>query len=401
MTAAERIDTNTAKTRAAEAIDSLDARLREISLSLHKNPELRFEEHHAHALLTVFLEEQGFLVRRGAYDMPTAFEAITGSGHPVIAILCEYDALPGIGHACGHNLIAIAGAAAAVGAKAGLGDGNGTLVVLGSPAEEGGGGKILLLERGAFQHVEAAMMVHPSTGDSPTFNSTATQRYDVEYFGHNAHAGASPWQGVNALDALVAAYVNISHMRQQLRPTERVHGIFTKTGEAPNIIPDHTAGRWAIRASNMRHLEQLDAKIRACFEAAALATGCRVEITLGERPYANMVTNDVMAQAYIDNLARLKHHIPPLDKARQPVGGATDMGNVSLVLPAIHPMVGIPTEAGGANHTPGFTAAAATPGAHAAAIRAAKGLAFTALDLFLTEGTLAAATAEFRKPGDR
>jgi amidohydrolase len=332
MTAAGLIDIDVAKTRAAETIDSLDARLREISLSIHENPELRFEEHHAHALLTVFLEEQGFLVRRGAYEVPTAFEAITGSGHPVIAILCEYDALPAIGHACGHNLIAIAGAAAAVGAKAGLGVANGTLVVLGSPAEEGGGGKILLLERGAFQNVEAAMMVHPSTGDSPTFNSTATQRYDVEYFGHNAHAGAAPWQGVNALDALVAAYINISNMRQQLRPTERVHGIFTKTGEAPNIIPDHTAGRWAIRAANMRHLEQLDAKIRACFEAAALATGCRVEVTLGEWPCANMVTNDVMAQAYIDN-PRGSTTTSHRSSRRGSRSVGDRHGNVSLVCP--------------------------------------------------------------------
>jgi len=213
------------KTMACQVIDEASLELRNLSLGIHGKPELNFEEHHAHRLLTDFLSSKGFAVTRHAYEMPTAFQAVAGSGSPTIAVLCEYDALPGIGHACGHNLIAASGVAVGLALKAVLGDGNGTVVVLGSPAEEGGGGKIYLIERGAFKNVDAAMMLHPTPGDSAYPNVIAIQQLEIEFHGRNAHAAAFPWEGVNALDALVLSYNGISAMRQHLRPDVRVHGV--------------------------------------------------------------------------------------------------------------------------------------------------------------------------------
>ncbi|MGE5595263.1 MAG: M20 family metallopeptidase [Hyphomicrobiales bacterium] len=350
--------------------------------------------------MTGHLERHGFAVERSAYGMPTAFRATAGSGGPRIAVLCEYDALPEIGHACGHNLIAISGLAVGLALKETLPAGRGTVVVLGSPAEEGGGGKVLLLERGAFEGIDAAMMLHPAARDGAWANLIAREELHVEYFGRNAHAGASPWEGVNALDAMVMAYSAISAMRQQFRPTDRVHGVITRGGAKPNIIPDHTEAEFYIRARYSRELDDLRRKVMGCFEGAATATGCRFEYSVPTPTYAEVVTNDVLAEAYCRNMQTFEVVLPSKQQQAGGIAGAsTDMGNVSYAVPSIHPSFAIPTEA--ANHTPPFTAAAATPEAHRATLRAATALAMTALDACLADGVLAEATREFRARMDR
>jgi amidohydrolase len=393
------MDLDQAKARAQQVIDAISDELRMVSLEIHGHPELNFEEHHAHRVLTDYLEGKGFHVQRGAFEMATAFQAVAGSGTPTVAILCEYDALPGIGHACGHNLIAAAGVAAGVAVKEVLGEGSGTVLVLGSPAEEGGGGKILLIERGAFEGVDAAMMVHPTARDSAYMHVLAVDHINVEYRGRNAHAAAAPWDGVNALDALVVAYTAISAMRQQMRPSDRVHGVITHGGLKPNIIPDFTAAEFYIRARNRAELDDLRRKTMGCFEGAAAATGCELTVSTrpDQRPYSDMVANDTLADLYTGNLATFGITVPSKQQVLSGPGGSTDMGDVSYVVPSIHPMFAIPTEDG--NHTPGFTAAAATPEAHAAAMRAAKAMAMTALDIFGRPDVLDAAKAEFARMG--
>ena len=378
------------KAKAQRAIDSADADLRSLSLDIHAHPELNFAERHAHDLLTDLFERRGFAVERGVYGITTAFRATVGRGAPTIAVLCEYDALPKIGHACGHNLIAASGVAAGLGLQAAWEEGRGTVLVLGTPAEEGGGGKIDLIERGAFAEVDAALMVHPGPVDCLRPNVLAIQQMHVEYYGQSAHAAAYPWEGVNALDALVLAYNGIAALRQQLPPEVRVHGIITQGGAKPNIIPDHTAADFYVRAPNDIALESLHERVLACFRGAAEATGCRLEATTVGKPYSNLTTNEPLAEAYLANLRTLH----PAYREAAPMAVSTDMGNVSHVVPAIHPIFRIETEGG--NHTPAFTTAAATPPAHAAMIGAATAMALTAIDLFTQPDLLAAVRQRFR-----
>lgn len=379
------------------AIDRVAAELKEISLDIHSHPELNFQEHRAHGLLADYLERKGFRVERGAYEMATAFEATAGSGGPTIAVLSEYDALPGIGHACGHNLIAISGVATAIALKEALGDGNGTVVLLGSPAEEGGGGKVFMIERGAFEGVDAALMLHPAPGDAVWFAANAIQSLTLEFFGKNAHAAGAPWEGVNALDAMIQSFTSVSLLRQQMLPTDRVHGVITDGGLKPNIIPDHTAAEFYIRGASVEQLHRLKPRIVACFEGAAKATGCEMKITWTGREYADVLINDVMAEAYAVHLGELGGVVAP----KSVTGGfgafSTDMGNVSYAVPSIHPMFRIPVTPGAGNHTPGFTACAATDDAHEMTFRASKALAMTALDLYTQPDVLASAKAEFER----
>ena len=379
------------KLAARQAIDEASDDLRALSLDIHAHPELNFEERHAHRVLTEFLEGRGFAVEPSAYGLETAFVARAGDGGPTLAVLAEYDALPGIGHACGHNLIAIAAVAAGIGAREALSDTPGTIVVLGSPAEEGGGGKIDLIERDAFVDVDAAMMLHPGmvSGAWPSINALRT--VEIEYFGRNAHAGAHPWDGINALDAVVMAYNGISVLRQQLPPSARVHGIITAGGDKPNIIPAHTAAEFYVRESDDIRLEALQERVVACFEAAATATGCRMEHRWVGRPYSNLATNDPMADAYWQNTRDLGRELP--GRGDSFAGGSTDMGNVSHVLPTIHPMFAIESEAG--NHTAEFTEAAATEAAHDETLLAAKAIAMTAIDLFTDPSLLQQAKEKF------
>jgi amidohydrolase len=384
LTPYERID---------RAIDASSDDLRRISLDLHAHPELNFEEVHAHEVLTDYLDREGFEVVRGAYTMPTAFKAVAGAGGPTVAVLSEYDALPGIGHACGHNLIAIAGIGAGLGLRAGLEGQPGTLVILGSPAEEGGAGKQILIEQHAFDGVDAAFMAHPSPQDNASPRVQAIQQLKVEYFGRNAHAAAMPWQGLNALDALVMGYNAVSVLRQQMRPNDRVHGIFTAAGLKPNIIPDYTAAEYYVRSATMAELAELKERVKAALESAGPATGCRAEVSWVGRPYTDMVTNEPFARRYSEHMAELGRAVG----LEHWMGGSTDMGNVSYVVPTIHPMFAIPCDPMNANHTAPFTDAAATPEAHENTIRVAKAMARAAYDVIADPTLLAEVRASFAK----
>jgi amidohydrolase len=400
---------NAARSDASAAIDAASAELRQVSLSIHANPELGFEERHAHEVLTDLLDAHGFAVERGAYGVETAFKAVAGNGGPVIAVLCEYDALPGIGHACGHNLIAISGIATGLGLQAVLGEGNGTVVVLGTPAEEGGGGKIALADADAFEGVDAALMLHPGPlaraggGDGSGAGGgagqidgivrplmTATQGLTVDFHGRPAHAAASPWDGLNALDALVAGYSAVAMLRQHIRPDQRIHGIITEGGVATNVVPEHTQARFGIRGRDRAAVDELRQRVLACFEGAAQSTGCRLEYEWSANGYDDLRTNGRMADAFVANAATLGATFGPEPTSAY---ASTDMGNVSYLVPSIHPMFGIPAQF--ANHHPGFTEAAASDEAHERTLTAAKALCHTALDLYGDADLLAAAKQEF------
>jgi amidohydrolase len=372
-----------AKTTAKARLDEARGRLVELSHRIHANPEIGFHEEQAAAWLTEALAEAGFQVERGAGDLPTAFVATAGSGPLHVAICAEYDCLPGIGHACGHNIIATAGigagiAAARVADEAGL-----TVRVIGTPAEEGGGGKIILLDRGAFDGVHAAMMVHPAPMDVAEPPVIAVSHFDVHYTGKASHASSYPEIGINAADALTIAQVAIGLLRQHIRPNDRIHGIVTKGGDAPNIVPAHTSARYYVRARTLGQLEEIRAKVDRCFEAGARATGCTLEIVEVEQPYAEMRHDAEIAALYKRNAEALGRVFPDFGAANlMRWAGSTDMGNISLAMPAIHPMIGI-NSLPAVNHQPEFTEHCATEIADQAVYDGALALAWTAIDLAL------------------
>ncbi len=331
-------DSTGAKAGARAAFDRVEDALVALSHRIHANPEIKWEEERACAWLGEALTGYGFAVDSGICNLPTAFQATAGSGPLHVVVCAEYDALPGIGHACGHNVIAAAAAGAGI-ALAEVADDLGlTVTVLGAPAEEGGGGKILLLERGAFEGVHAAMMVHPSPYEAAEMPIIASTDFHLHYTGKEAHAAAYPQLGVNAADALVVAQTAIGLLRQHLRPTDRVHGIVLKGGDAPNIVPAHTVGRWMVRATTLEELDDVRAKVLRCFEAGALATGSRLEVVGDVEPYAEMRHDHDLSAAYQRNAEALGRTFPErLDRG----AGSTDMGNVSLAVPSIHPTLGI------------------------------------------------------------
>jgi amidohydrolase len=392
------------KRKACERVDGEKGRLIELSMRIHGAPELKFEERRAAGWLADYLESQGYVVERAAYAMPTAFVARRGSGSPRVAILCEYDALPGIGHACGHNIIATAGVGAAA-ALAGLGETAGTVVILGTPGEEGGGGKILMARAGAFDGVDAAMMVHPASGDLLGMHVLAVSQVEVEYTGRAAHASAFPHRGINALDGLITAYVAIAQLRQHIRATERIHGIITDGGQAPNIVPERAAGLFYVRAATEGRLRRLKERVMECFRAGATGSGAQVNVrTLGE-DYADMFTNAPLAAAYAENLAQLGRTALPAGDVPAAIAGSTDMGNVSKLVPAIHPMIAA-SPPGVALHSADFARWAGSEHGHRAVLDGAKALAMTALDVLyepqlLTEVRKAFASATAGDPGPR
>jgi len=367
------------KQRAEEAFAGVEGELRSISNWMYENPELGYREFESSRRLATFLEEQGFAVTYPAYDLETSFEATAGRSGPRVVICCEYDALPAVGHACGHNIIATAalGAGAAV---AGMADELGIRVtVLGTPAEEGGGGKVVLINAGAFDDAAAAMMIHPGPTDvlDPTFQ--ARESFTVEYFGKDSHAALAPHLGVNALDGFVQAYMNVSTLRQHILGSDRIHCIIDEGGDASNIIPSHTRSTWGVRSATKERLHELIPRVRACFEAAATATGCRLEVTPLDHPYDNMISDPVMAGLFAANSAALGRTLS-LEAERGAEGGSTDMGNVSQVVPSIHPMTSI--DSGDAvNHQPEFAAATITPSGNRAIRDGALAMAHTIVDL--------------------
>ena len=365
-----------AKRAARERVEQAGDELVALSHRIHAHPELGFEEERACAWLCELLAGAGLEVERGVGGLPTAFAARAGAGPLRVVVCAEYDALPGVGHACGHNLIAAMAAGAGI-ALAEVADDVGLEVtVLGTPAEEGGGGKILLLRQGAFAGAHAAMMVHPSPYEMAEMPVIAVTQLRVAYTGKEAHASAYPQLGVNAADALVVAQTAIGLLRQHLRPGDRVHGIVTHGGDAPNVIPAHTTGTWMVRAAGLEQLEEVWAKVVRCFEAGALATGASLEIAEDHEPYAEMHHDRELAAVYRRNAEALGRDF---DERPDRGAGSTDMGNVSLALPSIHPTIGIDALPA-VNHQPEFTAKCVTPAADRAVVDGAVALAWTAID---------------------
>lgn len=376
-----------AKAGARERFEVAHDGLIALSHRIHANPEIGFEEEQASTWLCEALTSAGFTVEKGVYDLPTAFVARSGSGPLHIAFCAEYDALPGIGHACGHNIIAAMAVGAAVAAARVADDVGLTVSVIGTPAEEvgDGGGKILLLERGAFAGVHAAMMAHPSPLDVVKMPIVAASMFEIRYTGKEAHAAGFPEMGINALDALTIAQTAIGLMRQHILPTDRVHGIITKGGDAPNVIPAHTSARYMVRAATLDDLSEIRTKVHRCFEAGALATGSKVEFIGGQKPYAEMHQDVEIAEAYRRNAEALGRTFLDLGPALERVAASTDMGNVSLVLPAIHPFIGIDSMPA-MNHQPEFTAHCITESADKAIVDGSLAMAWTAIDIATDPG---------------
>lgn len=364
-----------ARTRLDRILPSLIA----LSHRIHAHPELGFEEEMACRWLAELLSDGGFSVTTGICGLETAFTATVGSGPLTVAFCAEYDALPGIGHACGHNIIAAMSAGTGL-ALARFADDLGlTVRVIGTPAEEvgDGGGKILLLERGAFAGVHAAMMVHPAPLDVLDPKLIACTKLDITYTGKAAHASMHPEIGINAGDALTVAQVAIGLLRQHIRPTDRIHGIVTKGGDAPNIVPAHTKAHYLVRASDLEALRAVQEKVRRCFEAGAVATGAALEIVGGSKPYAEVRHDRDLLDLYRANTEAVGRKPDPLHGSW---AASTDMGNVSLALPCIHPAIGIDSLPA-VNHQPEFTAHCVTPTADQAIRDGALAMVWTAIDL--------------------
>jgi len=377
MATMDATDGKGTKASARERVTAAHGDLIALSHRIHAHPELGYEEEQASAWLAELLAGAGLAVQTGICDLPTAFVARAGSGPLHIAICAEYDALPAIGHACGHNLIAAMAVGAGM-ALARVADEVGlTVSVIGTPAEEVGdaGGKIVLLERGAFDGMHAAMMVHPAPADIVAPKMIAASLFEARYTGKEAHAAAFPEVGINAADALTVAQVAIGLLRQHIRTTDRIHGIITKGGDAPNVVPAHTAAKYMARAETLDDLQDVLPKVRRCFEAGALATGARLEIRGGDKPYAHVVHNAAMAALYQRNAEALGRSF-----MESPLAASTDMGNVSLVLPTIHPSIGI-NSLPAVNHQPEFTAACVTPEADRVIYDGALAMAWTAIDM--------------------
>jgi amidohydrolase len=353
-----------------------------LSHRIHAHPELGFEEERASAWLCEALADAGFAVEPGICGVPTAFRARKGSGPLHIAFCAEYDCLPGIGHACGHNMIAAMSVGAAV-AAARVADAAGlTIDVLGTPAEEVGNnsGKIRLIEGGAFQGVHCAMMVHPAPFDFVAPKLIAASMFEVAYRGKEAHAAAFPELGINAADALTLAQTAIGLMRQHMLQTDRVHGIVTKGGDAPNVVPAHTCCRYIIRSETMTDLDRLRQKVLRCFEAGAVATGASMQVLGGDKPYAEVKHDAALAAIYERNALAAGRRFPDLGPQAERFAASTDMGNVSQVVPSIHPVIGIDSLPA-VNHQPEFAAHCVMPAADRAVYEGALAMAWTALDI--------------------
>jgi len=386
------MDLQPLKQRAAARIDEAATALDGLALAIHDHPEIGYEERFAAAALADYLHGQGLPVTRGAGGVETAFVSETkNGGGPTIAICAEYDALPGIGHGCGHNLIATSGVGAYLGVAAVVRELKGTVRLIGTPAEEGGAGKVKLHAAGVFDGVDAAMMFHPADADVLDPLMVALRVLDLEFRGKAAHAAASPYTGVNALDALMLGWGAMSALRQLVRTDSRIHGIITDGGQASNIIPERAAARIVVRAAEPSYLGELRRRVLACFEGAATATGCELRYEWGEA--MDMVTtNQPMAAAFNENARSLGRELGP--RRAGETSGSTDMGNISTLIPSIHPFLSVSAERV-PWHSREFAAAARTPRALETMHVAAKALAFTAIDLLGRPALLTQAKAAF------
>jgi amidohydrolase len=366
-------------------IEELADELLTVSHAIHANPELAFREHFAARTLTDALSAQGLNPTTGVYTLETAIEADlpTRGGGPRVAILAEYDALPGIGHACGHNLIATAALGAALGLNTVAKELPGSVRFLGTPAEEKGGGKELMARAGAFKGIDAAMMIHPAGMNMATMPCICVAEVKVIYHGRAAHASAMPHKGLNALDGLLLAYQAISNLRQHIRATERIHGIVTEGGLAPNIVPERAAGEFYVRAANEKALAALKPRVQACFEAGAMGSGCQVEVNWAGVDYLDLNTNWPLADRFQAHAESLGREFVPREYLSGGPAGSTDMGNVSYLVPSIHPMIAC-APANVVIHHPEFAKWAGSELGDRAAIDGAKSLALTALDYLLS-----------------
>lgn len=374
-------------------VDTHRSQLSELSRKIHANPELGFHEVQAADWLTRFLEQNGFAIKRGICDLPTAFRASYGKGEPRIALLAEYDALPDIGHGCGHNLICTIAVGAGIAAKPVVDQCGGTVLVIGTPAEELYGGKAIMAEKGAFADLDAAMMVHGESHDVATTHALACQNLYVEFEGKAAHAAARPEAGVNALDAMLLSYAGINALRQHIKPSARIHGIITDGGQAANVVPAHSAATFIVRAEEDSYLDELKQKVLNCFTAGATATGAQLKYKWDDVRYAPMRNNMVLAQLYMRNIESLGREITLADSGGF---GSTDMGNVSQLVPGIHAFVAV-AERGTLIHSTKFAQAAASETGIKGMLDAAKALAMTVADLLSNPETLTSVQEEFRQ----
>ena len=379
-----KIDIAKIKQQVCLDIDNRAADLISISHEIHAHPELNYEEKFAHDRLTQYIADSKIKVDRGAFELETAFDAsVRGGSGPTVAVLCEYDALPGIGHACGHNIIAAAGLGAGVALSAVAEVCGGNLRLMGTPAEEGGGGKIEMARKGAFNNIDAAMMIHPSDQDLARMNAIAIQQLFVRYQGLAAHAAVSPDKGKNALDAAVLGYMNVAALRQHIRPTERVHGIFTKSGEKPNIVPREAEMYWYVRSDTIESLQPLKARIAKCLEAGAMAADCTISFDWEKFTYADLADNLPLLTSYVQNSAQLGRDLTT-DFLPGTGGGSTDMGNLSYLVPSIHPMLQVAPH-GVSLHSAQFAEFTASKEADKAVLDGAKIMAMTAIDMWLSD----------------
>jgi amidohydrolase len=363
-----------------DAVNRRRGDLIELSHSIHAEPELAFAEHRSCAKTQALVAEYGFEMTAAPGGLDTAFRASYGSGPLVVGICAEYDALPEIGHACGHNIIAASAVGTAL-ALAEVADQLGlTVVLLGTPAEELGGGKVLMLGAGTFDDIAATVMLHPGPVDIAAARSLALSEVTVDYTGRESHAAVAPYMGVNAGDAVTVAQVAIGLLRQQLLPGQMVHGIVTNGGQATNIIPGHAELRYTMRATDMTALHELEGRMAGCFSAGSIATGCTHQVSETAPAYAELLPDPWLSETVRAEMVSLgREPLPASVEASVPMG-STDMGNVTHVMPGIHPVIGIDS-GGAAIHQPAFTAAAAGPSADKAVVEGAIMLARTVVRL--------------------
>jgi amidohydrolase len=386
------------KQQVMEEVDARREELVRIADEIHAHPEMAFQEFKAAALLSRMLEENGFDVERGT-GVETAFVAkLAGRPKgPTIAFLAEYDALPGLGHACGHNLIAASAVGTGLAVKAVLSELAGTIQVIGTPGEEGRAGKAMMVRAGVFDGLDAAMMVHPSNRCMTRRRSLTSFKVNVEYYGKASHAGASPDKGVNALDAMIVMFSSIGVLRQQLRDDARVHGIITHGGDASNIIPQYTSARLGVRAIDTAYAREVLDKVRGCAQAGAAATGARLAFKVQDVFYEGMMPNPRLADLFDANLTTLGLEVS-LPEAKERMG-STDMGNVSQVVPSLHPYIPIAPE-GVSGHTAAFAEAASSPAGYQGLVQAAKAMAMTAVDLLAVPANVEQVRKAFERQKD-
>lgn len=378
-------------------VEGLSQELRELTLAIHNHPELGLEEFEACALQTQMLEKYGFAVEEKYCGMDTAYKASYKSGKPgpKIAMLAEYDALPGLGHACGHNLIAMIAVGAGIAMREFADEYGGEIYVFGTPAEESVGGKVMMADAGAFDDMDVAMMSHPTHLDAESMNTLAIDSYKVSFHGKTAHAASAPFEGINALDAVINFFNLVNALRQQTQEDARIHGIITKGGEAPNIIPDYTEAIIEARAAKIDYLETLCQKVLRCAEAAAMGTGCTVEIGPGGGKFLDTNSNLTLSALNAKLMKGLGLDLAPPSPVPQPA--SSDLGDVSYRCPAIQNTFAIIDDAACGPHTAGFAEAAASDRAIERGLLFIKGFVLTAIELMTKPEELDAIKAEFEK----